>query len=729
METADEMHRRGIPMRHLGLLRNQFWRPMLAKARPMYGTTRLPFECGGEAEAFDPWTAMVGEQDKDEVMEREKLAAQQQARRQVNEAEVQRQRELQEAASTSKARKEIRARFQNLLAQRLGTDPAEESKAADSGAEHAADASRRGSHDSGGTASNAAGGQNEEPTELRPDPTLDPTLDVAPGDTVLILGRRYTIDQRTNVEHGPVALTMTEPFEGEASTSVTVWTGAVEDQCNSAEVRAILLAELVARAMKVILRRLLRGGAMRADSGAVQAYDARALSHVFNCMSGSSDLSHEFWQVEVLATITHTFGHRAVSATERYNLRAFALPVLDVVLRRLCSMCHVVFAPYVRHPDPVNTASGAADGRAYLQWQRVYDDKDFVPPSAPGDALHMNSKLLAESEAAGGNVADSSLLQSAKETIEAASQRRRQRGASKAQSAPVKPHLPASLDTTMPSLRPAPGSLMVQFLRNPDGFVFDMSDFNGALQQPRVKHNLPFVDFARAQVLAARARAERAASYRSCVLRDRPIGYWPLHERRASTIVCNIGAGRNRLDGRVKQGLIFEVPSPLKNDGSALEWDKQAASDTPAARKHGFYGGSLCARNTRKQKGTIDVTAHTHVSSCGALVPLDPTTGFSVEAWAKCEGGHGLVRTIVFSPRFALSVLKTGEWAFTIYCSGRTDGGSTVDITLGGPQCVLGQWYYVVGTFDGTMMRLYLNGIMVASAGTKQSNALLCAFP
>jgi hypothetical protein len=61
--------------------------------------------------------------------------------------------------------------------------------------------------------------------------------------------------------------------------------------------------------------------------------------------------------------------------------------------------------------------------------------------------------------------------------------------------------------------------------------------------------------------------------------------------------------------------------------------------------------------------------------------------------------------------RCSLCFLKNREWAFVIYCA---DQGTEVTIaSQPGEFC---EWTHVVGTFDGTVMRLYVNGRLEAQA-------------
>lgn len=84
---------------------------------------------------------------------------------------------------------------------------------------------------------------------------------------------------------------------------------------------------------------------------------------------------------------------------------------------------------------------------------------------------------------------------------------------------------------------------------------------------------------------------------------------------------------------------------------------------------------------------------------------------FSVAAWAKVQGGAGTNRAIITSQSddnangFKLFANDTDQWAFSLF-----DGGTAV--TLTGAAVALNEWTYLVGTYDGTEMKMYVNGIL-----------------
>ena len=106
------------------------------------------------------------------------------------------------------------------------------------------------------------------------------------------------------------------------------------------------------------------------------------------------------------------------------------------------------------------------------------------------------------------------------------------------------------------------------------------------------------------------------------------------------------------------------------------------------------------------------------------LAALNPAQ-VTVEAWAYPTGGQGTYRSIVTSRDYAPGNAR----GYILYAS----SANTWQLWLGngdwtvvyGPPIVLNQWTHLVGTYDGTTARLYVNGALAAfSTTTYLQNAL-----
>ena len=510
----------------------------------------------------------------------------------------------------------------------------------------------------------------------------DPTLDLERGGVIRCGDEdQFVISANPDDEFSTKAVTLTKRFPRASVRNMTVWTGKVTDCTNSREVRAFLLAEMVARTLKNLLRRYQRAITQRVEANVALVHES-ILLHVLNSMSGSHVRSEQFWNTELLPALTLRFGDRAVSYGERFNLRAQVRPLLPYVLKRLCSMLHIVLNADVRAPalpsvgyNPDDDVEVAADGanvaaEGAAQKRRVG---------------RVARRTLAESKAK---------VRAARAGKDPSTAGKGARGGAMARGAG--PHrLPLLLRKPGTSVVEAKtSSALERFEAQPEGFVFTHADVADCDARPRVKHNMVLLEYAQAALVSAYARAENQLTYPDYVLKDDPVAYWRLNERQLSRRAKSLG----RLNRPARIPKAVEIEVRLKpGEGLANEPED----------------GNRVMRFHPKAKGSLAVPYAVQ------LVPLNPTQGFSVEMWARCDGGDGHVRVGMKSGRYMLGLMKSREWCFSVYC-----GDVDVEVTVTGPRATFGKWTYVVGTYDGTLMRLYVDAQLVAACDLyKEANA------
>ncbi|DBA02373.1 TPA: hypothetical protein N0F65_007192 [Lagenidium giganteum] len=211
---------------------------------------------------------------------------------------------------------------------------------------------------------------------------------------------------------------------------------------------------------------------------------------------------------------------------------------------------------------------------------------------------------------------------------------------------------------------------------HPDCYHFVIEDLAHATDSYRIKHNMSMLHFSMASLLLLRATIQQASSYRHVILADQPAGYWPLCERRGTSIATNVGLYGSAINGRFQSGCVLEAEGPVFNTdvNRSVQFRKEART---------YVGVEF-------------------VEKC---YPKHPDTHVSLEVWCKCDGHESTRRVILTAGRYTLTALKTNMWAVSI-------NARNIDIYAFGSQVVLHTWTHIVGTYNGTMLRLYVNGYL-----------------
>jgi hypothetical protein len=182
-----------------------------------------------------------------------------------------------------------------------------------------------------------------------------------------------------------------------------------------------------------------------------------------------------------------------------------------------------------------------------------------------------------------------------------------------------------------------------------------------------------FLPLSSTAVVSACAPANTAPSaYAQAVLADKPLGYWRLDETAGSA--CLADSSGHALSGTASAGgLTFGEPgAPLGDDDTALAFDGQS----------GYV-------------------------SLGDPASLQPNQ-LSVEAWINTTHPGGIiVRKRLYG--YDLALTGAGQPTFGI------DDINAVSYTATGPASVAdGKWHYLVGTYNGGQVCLYVDGTQAA---------------
>jgi len=177
---------------------------------------------------------------------------------------------------------------------------------------------------------------------------------------------------------------------------------------------------------------------------------------------------------------------------------------------------------------------------------------------------------------------------------------------------------------------------------------------------------------------------QRCTSYSGVVLADNPAGYWRLGEAYGATSAADASS-----DGTANTGTYSNAPT-LGIQGT-LPGDSDFAAGFDGA---GSYLSVPDAAN------------------------LKPAGAFTLEAWLKMSAANGVVLDKPYvagtSVSYSLSV-ASGKAKLTIKTSSAIySATSTSSVNTGA-------WKYVVGSFDGSNLRIYVNGSLEATTATAGS--------
>ncbi len=157
-------------------------------------------------------------------------------------------------------------------------------------------------------------------------------------------------------------------------------------------------------------------------------------------------------------------------------------------------------------------------------------------------------------------------------------------------------------------------------------------------------------------------------------------------------------------------------PPPPPSLVAAYSFDEGAganANDLSGNANHGTLNGPAWTVGRFGQGLSFDGVDD--VVSAADSNSLDLTTGMTLEAWVKPTAGGSAWRTAIFKER-------TGNMVYSLYSKRNTDlpigeitvGTTTVKATTGTTGLAQNAWSHLALTYDGTNLRLFVNGAQAA---------------
>jgi len=147
------------------------------------------------------------------------------------------------------------------------------------------------------------------------------------------------------------------------------------------------------------------------------------------------------------------------------------------------------------------------------------------------------------------------------------------------------------------------------------------------------------------------------------------------------------------------------------NTGTLGSFANGTSSDTVTTDNVGVLGGTDRAAGHPMPSSPVALTTINH------LPALNPSSSspFTIEFWANPASTAANPNSAPVSNRVSSGdrsgwtfFQRTNAWSFIMY----NGSGSTAGWDLTGGTAVVGEWSYVVATWDGAAARLYVNGIL-----------------
>jgi hypothetical protein len=169
-------------------------------------------------------------------------------------------------------------------------------------------------------------------------------------------------------------------------------------------------------------------------------------------------------------------------------------------------------------------------------------------------------------------------------------------------------------------------------------------------------------------------------NYDSVVLADAPAGYWKLNETSGTTVIDSSGNARNGT----------------------------------------YTGGFILGKSMANLDGAVQLNGTSGYATIPYAVWMDFSAAWSVEAWIiPFSFGSGIIArgwTTGLSIEYAIALISGSTMANTSGFSVGKFTGSVWNNVYVSSNGAIFSTFHVVGTFDGTTMTLYINGLNIGSA-------------
>jgi hypothetical protein len=142
------------------------------------------------------------------------------------------------------------------------------------------------------------------------------------------------------------------------------------------------------------------------------------------------------------------------------------------------------------------------------------------------------------------------------------------------------------------------------------------------------------------------------------------------------------------------------------------------AADSSSSAANPGTPTAVAFNATGKLGKAADFNGSTSVISVSAASSLHPASALTVSAWFKTDDTTLTQQRIISTTEFGgyqLSLNETGACPGNSLCFAVQLGGSYRSVTFPASNLSNNVWYHAVGTYDGSTVKLYLNGLSVGT--------------
>jgi hypothetical protein len=161
--------------------------------------------------------------------------------------------------------------------------------------------------------------------------------EVRNGTEILLGDTFYTIVESDKRKITATKLPIEILYTGLSERGLQARAGLLKDEVECEDVRTVLLAEMVARTLKSLLRLYLRDY-LKSEKGASSDFMRTLYCKYFNIATGASEISNSFLTGPVYEALRSKFGSMALRPSERVNMQKILQPCIIYMIRRLLIM-------------------------------------------------------------------------------------------------------------------------------------------------------------------------------------------------------------------------------------------------------------------------------------------------------------------------------------------------------------------------------------------------------